>query len=125
MLNFIKVHFTSRLTGWNAIKSRAEQLGYHMTDNEYKECTAKIKSLADVKKLGLDDTDAIIRSFHKLVTAESPRPVKGANGTDGAVKEALDLSLPASTESNGDSNGHAEVPPPTDQMKEFLATEKA
>jgi hypothetical protein len=96
-----------------------------MTDDEYKECTAKIKSLADVKKLGLDDTDAIIRSFHKLVTAESPRPAKGANGTDGAVKEALDLSLLASTESNGGSNGHAEVPPPTDQMKEFLATEKA
>jgi homocitrate synthase len=117
------VHFASRLTGWNAIKSRAEQLGYEMTDEEYKQCTIKIKALADVKKMGLDDTDAIIRSFHKMVTAESPRPVKSANVTNGAVKglEALDLNGAAS----GDSNGHAEVPPPTEQMKEFLATEKA
>jgi hypothetical protein len=163
-----------------------------MTDEEYKQCTVKIKALADVKKMGLDDTDAIIRSFHKMVTAESPRPAKGANGTNGAVKEALDLDGSANGDSsvqaevvppqnkesnvhaevvpppneesnshaevvsppngesnvhaevvsppngesnghdevvsplNGKSNGHAEVvPPPTEQMKEFLATEKA
>ena len=36
------VHFASRFTGWNAIKSRCEQLGMQMTDAQYKECTAKI-----------------------------------------------------------------------------------
>ena len=30
------VHFASRLTGWNAIKSRVEQLGLHMTDEQIK-----------------------------------------------------------------------------------------
>ena len=30
------VHFTSRLTGWNAIKSRVEQLGLKMTDDQVK-----------------------------------------------------------------------------------------
>jgi isopropylmalate/homocitrate/citramalate synthase len=40
------VHFASRLTGWNAIKSRAAQLNIEMTDEQYKECTAKIKALA-------------------------------------------------------------------------------
>jgi homocitrate synthase len=32
------VHFASRLTGWNAIKSRAQQLNIEMTDAQYKEC---------------------------------------------------------------------------------------
>jgi homocitrate synthase len=31
------VHFASRLTGWNAIKSRVEQLGLTMTDDQIKE----------------------------------------------------------------------------------------
>ena len=30
------VHFASRLTGWNAIKSRVEQLGITMTDDQIK-----------------------------------------------------------------------------------------
>lgn len=30
------VHFASRLTGWNAIKSRVEQLGLTMTDEQVK-----------------------------------------------------------------------------------------
>jgi homocitrate synthase len=58
------VHFASRLTGWNAIKSRADQLNLQMTDAQYKECTAKVKALADVRKITLDDTDAIIRAYH-------------------------------------------------------------
>ena len=58
------IHFSSRLTGWNAIKSRCEQLGLQMTDGEYKECTAKVKALADIRKLGLDDIDSILRTFH-------------------------------------------------------------
>ena len=30
------IHFGSRLTGWNAIKSRVEQLGLEMTDEQVK-----------------------------------------------------------------------------------------
>ncbi|KAK4216175.1 putative homocitrate synthase mitochondrial precursor [Rhypophila sp. PSN 637] len=58
------VHFASRLTGWNAIKSRVEQLGLSMTDAQVKEVTAKIKQMADIRPLAIDDTDSIIRSFH-------------------------------------------------------------
>lgn len=31
------IHFASRLTGWNAIKSRTEQLGLSMTDEQVKQ----------------------------------------------------------------------------------------
>ncbi|KAL7908334.1 homocitrate synthase [Trichoderma velutinum] len=58
------VHFAHRLTGWNAIKSRAEQLGLHMADAQVKLLTTKIKAMADVRPLAIDDADSIIRAFH-------------------------------------------------------------
>ncbi|KAL3962418.1 hypothetical protein ACCO45_003941 [Purpureocillium lilacinum] len=58
------VHFASRLTGWNAVKTRVGQLGLVMTDDQVKEVTAKIKALADVRPIAIDDADSIIRSFH-------------------------------------------------------------
>jgi homocitrate synthase len=61
------VHFASRLTGWNAIKSRAQQLKIEMTDAQYKECTAKIKALADIRPIAIDDADSIIHAFYRNV----------------------------------------------------------
>jgi homocitrate synthase len=58
------VHFASRLTGWNAVKTRVGQLGLALTDDQCKEVTAKIKALADVRPIAIDDADSIIRSFH-------------------------------------------------------------
>ncbi|KAI1274663.1 putative homocitrate synthase [Xylaria sp. FL0933] len=61
------VHFTSRLTGWNAIKSRVDQLGLDANswpEDKIREVTAKIKQMADIKVMTLDETDALIRSFH-------------------------------------------------------------
>ena len=82
------VHFASRLTGWNAIKSRCEQLDLHMSDTEYKQCTAKVKALADIRRLTLDDTDAIIRNFHKNVTAGADVPL--VEGLTQGEKRLLD-----------------------------------
>lgn len=61
------VHFASRLTGWNAIKSRAQQLNIEMTDAQYKECTVKIKALADIRPLAIDDADSIIHAFYRNI----------------------------------------------------------
>ncbi|KAL7930264.1 hypothetical protein V8C35DRAFT_283629 [Trichoderma chlorosporum] len=58
------VSINSRITGWNAVKSRVEQLGLKMTDDQVKEVTAKIKQMADIRPLAVDDTDSIIRSYH-------------------------------------------------------------
>ena len=69
------VHFASRLTGWNAIKSRATQLKIHMTDAQYKECTTKIKALADVRPIAIDDADSIIRAFHRNVNLGIDKPL--------------------------------------------------
>lgn len=106
------VHFASRLTGWNAIKSRADQLGYKMTDAQYKLCTAQIKVMADVKKITLDDTDAIISAFyHNLhntnekpllpnLTEEEQAKLKQAEKELSGTKEKrqLDATVEAETE---------------------------
>ncbi|CEP15496.1 hypothetical protein [Parasitella parasitica] len=53
-----------RLTGWNAVKNRIEQLDLDLTDEDAKAVTAKIKQLADVRPLSLDDVDILLRSYH-------------------------------------------------------------
>ncbi|KAI9805456.1 MAG: Saccharopine dehydrogenase [Sarcosagium campestre] len=69
------VHFASRLTGWNAIKSRASQLNIEMTDNQYKSCTAKIKAMADVRPIAVDDADSIIRAYHRNLKLGEEKPL--------------------------------------------------
>lgn len=58
------VSINSPITGWNAVKSRVEQLGLKMSDDQVKEVTAKIKQLASVRRIAIDDTDSILHSFH-------------------------------------------------------------
>ncbi|KAI7901208.1 homocitrate synthase [Cokeromyces recurvatus] len=60
-----------RLTGWNAVKNRVEQLNLDLTDEDAKAVTAKIKELADVRPLSLDDVDVLLRSYHKAKAAGS------------------------------------------------------
>ncbi|KAI1869080.1 uncharacterized protein JN550_006067 [Neoarthrinium moseri] len=93
------VHFASRLTGWNAIKSRAEQLQIAMSDAQYKECTAKIKALADVRKITVDDTDSIIRAFHQAQKLNKPLEsvMKGLNDTEVKALKAQDKELQQET----------------------------
>ena len=58
------IHVAHRLTGWNAIKQRAEQLQLNLSDDTIKLITAEIKTLADQKRLNLDDVDVLLRSYH-------------------------------------------------------------
>ena len=58
-----------RLTGWNAVKSRVEQLGLQMTDDQVKDATAKIKELADVRTQSMEDVDTVLRVYHSGVVS--------------------------------------------------------
>lgn len=55
------VHIAHRLTGWNAVKSRAEQLGLALDDAQVRELTKKIKALADCQAMTLDHVDHLLR----------------------------------------------------------------
>jgi homocitrate synthase len=58
------LHIAHRLTGWNAIKQRVEQLQLTLPDDTIKEVTARIKALADQRPLSLDDVDVLLREYH-------------------------------------------------------------
>ena len=57
------VKIAHRLTGWNAIRSRAEELGLSLTDGQIKQATQRIKALADQRPLGTEDVDDLLRAW--------------------------------------------------------------
>ncbi|TIB04666.1 hypothetical protein E3P96_01560 [Wallemia ichthyophaga] len=62
-----------RLTGWNAVKSRVDQLNLPLSDEQVKDATQKIKQLADVKsQMSMDDVDNILRVYHASIEAGEP-----------------------------------------------------
>ena len=63
------VDIGSRLTGWNAVKSRVEQLKLELTDDQVKDVTQKIKELADVRTQSMDDVDTVLRVYHRGITS--------------------------------------------------------
>jgi len=109
------VHFASRLTGWNAIKSRCDQLGLSMTDEQVKQCTVQIKAMADIRRLAIEDTDVIINNFFKNLSATTEKPLLDGMTAEEkmqfAEKErelrqeeearALDETVKAQVQSNG------------------------
>jgi len=48
-----EIIFGSRLTGWNAIKFRAKELGLGFTEGQVKAATALIKQQSDLRQLSL------------------------------------------------------------------------
>lgn len=60
------VQIGHRLTGWNAVKGRAHQLGLSLTDTEIKDATAHIKALADARPLDADEVDNVLRTWPRV-----------------------------------------------------------
>jgi homocitrate synthase len=89
------VHFASRLTGWNAIKSRAQQLKIEMTDDEYKECTSKVKAMGDIRPMALDDTDSIIRAYYRNLKSGEDQPLFDLTAEEHAAFVAKENELKA------------------------------
>ena len=54
------ISIAHRLTGWNAVRSRADQLGLSLTDDEIKHITEQIKCLSDERALTLDEVDRLL-----------------------------------------------------------------
>ena len=55
------ISIAHRLTGWNAVKARADQLGLELSEEQVKALTRHIKALADDKRLSLSDVDNLLR----------------------------------------------------------------
>jgi homocitrate synthase len=70
------IHIASRLTGWNAIHYRADQLGLNLTDQQVKDVTEMVKFMADDHQITLDEVDSLLSNMQEkqemLVLAEAP-----------------------------------------------------
>jgi homocitrate synthase len=62
------IHIAHRLTGWNAVRFRAEQLGIHLSDDEIKQITEEIKRLSDQRNLTLDEVDSLLHAAHQAAS---------------------------------------------------------
>ncbi|MEN0021370.1 MAG: homocitrate synthase [Planctomycetota bacterium] len=69
------VNVASRLTGWNAVRHRAGQLGLELASDVARTVTAEIKSAADVGHLTLEHVDAIIHRHAGAPSEVEPKPV--------------------------------------------------
>lgn len=46
-----------------------------MTDAQIKQCTVKIKAMADIRKLAIEDTDVIINQFYHNLSSDTEKPL--------------------------------------------------
>lgn len=53
-----------RLTGWNAVRSRAQQLGLTLTDETLQALTRVIKERADTQPMTLSEIDSLLHEAH-------------------------------------------------------------
>jgi homocitrate synthase len=64
------ISIAHKLTGWNAVKDRAEQLGLSLSDEQIKMVTTHIKEMADIKPIDLEDVDELL---HRWANGDSGR----------------------------------------------------
>lgn len=69
------ISIAHKLTGWNALKDRAEQLGLEMTDAQIKLVTQEVKALADIKPIDLNDVDELLHRWAEEPVASSQSSV--------------------------------------------------
>lgn len=68
------ISIAHKLTGWNAVKNRADQLNLSLSDDQIKHITEIIKSLSDNQMLTLDDVDTLLRNEQEKPTQEFTDP---------------------------------------------------
>lgn len=84
-----------------------------MTDAQIKQCTVKIKALADVRKLAIEDTDSIINAFYANLNGESVPLLEGMTEKEKQVfaeKEAELAAEPEKRKLDATVDAQTEVP---------------
>ena len=74
------IHIAHRLTGWNVIRHRAEQLGLELSDDQVKQITEMVKTLSDKYSLTLDDVDSLLHIAHHTSKKETTETVMNQQG---------------------------------------------
>ncbi|MEJ5202339.1 MAG: homocitrate synthase [Anaerolineales bacterium] len=64
------IHIASRLTGWNAIRYRADQLGLQLSDDAIRRITEQVKAMADTQQLTLDEVDRLLYTHEQAINGQ-------------------------------------------------------
>jgi len=87
------VHVASRLTGWNAVRDRAAQLGIELTSEQARAITAEIKALADHGRMTLEQVDDLLRrSSGEAISPEVEVAAGAARSRENARAQAERLN---------------------------------
>jgi homocitrate synthase len=100
------IHIAHRLTGWNAIRYRVEQLGLKLADDEIKLITEKIKVLSDEHAITLEVVDHLLNEAHGAHVAHEVQEMQEMQviaGNDGANGHLPAQPLPESPHLEGGS----------------------
>ncbi|MBI9043276.1 MAG: homocitrate synthase [Anaerolineaceae bacterium] len=76
------IHIAHRLTGWNAVKNRADQLGITIDAQQAKKITERIKFLSDKFSLTLDDVDMMLHNTSSEYIEVNLEKVSPSQSTD-------------------------------------------
>jgi len=60
------IEIAHRLTGWNVVRARADQLGLKISDQRVKDATKFIKNLADTQEVDIETLDNKLRELAEL-----------------------------------------------------------
>uniref|UniRef100_A0A7S0D2A5 Pyruvate carboxyltransferase domain-containing protein n=1 Tax=Amorphochlora amoebiformis TaxID=1561963 RepID=A0A7S0D2A5_9EUKA len=74
-----RIELAHRLTGWNAMKQRTQDLGLEIPDEKLKIATVMIKDLSDERTIGLEELDKILMS---LCSKKQPKTAFISWGSD-------------------------------------------
>jgi homocitrate synthase len=77
------IHIAHRLTGWNAIRNRADQLGLNLSDEQVKAITEEIKRLSDERALTLDEVDRLLTEAERTVEEQHHTELQHNRGLAG------------------------------------------
>jgi homocitrate synthase len=66
------IHIAHRLTGWNAIRYRADQLNIPLSDDEIKLITEQVKQLSDQLNITIDEVDRLLYAAHARTSNTEP-----------------------------------------------------
>ncbi|KAJ1926281.1 homocitrate synthase lys21 [Tieghemiomyces parasiticus] len=99
-----------RLTGWNAVKNRVQQLGLTLTDEQVKKVTAEIKALADIRPRSIDAVDQLLREFHAAEVANgSGTAATKRTATETEAEEDTDEQTAANSPAAADQAAEGEA----------------
>ena len=83
------ISIAHKLTGWNAVKARVEQLSLDLSDAQIKALTHHVKAMADERTLTLDDVDELLH--HWAQTQQLPPSAMASNGKNSTLQQTPDV----------------------------------